>query len=238
MTTTAATSSSFDSTLSGLGISRYGSTTASTAAAASSAAGKTTLDQSDFLTLMTAQLQNQDPFSPVDNTQMVAQMAQFSSVAGISQMNTTLSSIAGKLGATSTSDALSYVGKTVLTQGSTAYARSSGGIAGAVELDGAATDVSVSISDATGAPLKTLSLGAQPAGTVSYDWDGTTDAGAKAGDGPFTVSVLAQNAGTAVSSRGLVWAPVQSVSLPAGGTPSLNVTGLGAVDVSAVRQVG
>eukprot|EP01036_Dinobryon_divergens_P011689 gene11689-15733_t len=78
-----------------------------------------TRGQADFLKLMTAQLQNQDPFNPVDNTQMVAQMAQFSSVAGISQMNTTLSSIAAKLTGTSTSDALSYVGRNVLTEGGT-----------------------------------------------------------------------------------------------------------------------
>ncbi len=231
-------SSTFDSTLSSLGIATSGTAAANTAVAASTATGSTTLGQADFLKLMTAQLQNQDPFSPVDNTQMVAQMAQFSSVAGISQMNTTLTGIASKLGATSTSDALSYVGKTVLTQGSTAYARTSGGIAGAVELDGAASDVTVSINDASGNTLKTLSLGAQPAGTATYDWDGTTDAGAAAGNGPFTVSVNAQNSGTAITSRSLVWASVSSVSLPTGGTPTLNVTGLGSVDVSAVRQVG
>ncbi|MCH3755850.1 hypothetical protein LZC13_09515, partial [Campylobacter coli] len=90
-------------------------TTASQSAPKVSTAGtKTTLDQSDFLALMTAQLKNQDPLSPVDNTQMVAQMAQFSSVAGIIQMNTTLSGIATKLGGSSAADAMSYVGKTVL----------------------------------------------------------------------------------------------------------------------------
>src|SRR3546814_6681017 len=65
-----------------------------------------TLDQSDFLELMTAQLKNQDPFSPVDNTQMVAQMAQFSSVAGIAEINSTLKAISDKLAGGSTSDAL------------------------------------------------------------------------------------------------------------------------------------
>ena len=106
------TASTFDTTLSGLGIARTGAI----ATANVSAAGATqTLGQGDFLKLMTAQLKNQDPFNPVDNTQMVAQMAQFSSVAGIAQMNTTLNGIAGKLGVTSTSDAMAYVGKTVLT---------------------------------------------------------------------------------------------------------------------------
>ena len=57
------------------------------------------LDQSDFLRLMTAQLSQQDPFNPVDNQQMVAQMAQFSSLAGVSETNTTLKSISEQLAA-------------------------------------------------------------------------------------------------------------------------------------------
>ena len=56
-----------------------------------------TLDQTDFLRLMTTQLRAQDPFDPVDNQAMVAQMAQFSSVAGISEMNTSLRAIAAQI---------------------------------------------------------------------------------------------------------------------------------------------
>ena len=55
------------------------------------------LGQSDFLRLMTAQLSQQDPFNPVDNTQMVAQMAQFSSLAGVTETNTTLKTISDQL---------------------------------------------------------------------------------------------------------------------------------------------
>ena len=223
--------SAFDTTLAGLGITR----TATTPTVAASAG--TTLGQADFLKLMTAQMQNQDPFNPVDNTQMVAQMAQFSSLAGISEMSTTLKAIAEKLGATSTSDALAYVGKTVLTAGDTAYGRTSGGLAGAVELGAAASDVTVSISNAAGQVLHTQSLGAQAAGTVAYDWDGKLADGSDAGTGPFTVAVLARNAGKAVTATSLVWAPVESVST-ANGTATLTLPGLGPIPVSAVRQVG
>ena len=223
---------SFDSTLTSLGIART-STTATTSTAASAS----TLNQNDFLKLMTAQMQNQDPFNPVDNTQMVAQMAQFSSLAGISEMNTTMKAISDKLGATSTSDALAYVGKTVLTEGSTAYGRSSGGIAGSVELGGAATGVNVTISDANGVAIKTMQLGAQAKGTVGYDWDGKDSAGADAGSGPFKVSINAQNDGTAVAATSLVWAPVQSVSTTTG-SAILTLPGIGEVPVSAVRQIG
>ena len=224
--------SDFDTTLAGLGVTR------SSTAPKSAAGNAQGLSQSDFLTLMTAQLKNQDPFSPVDNTQMVAQMAQMSSTSGIADMNSTLKAIAAKLNATSSADAMGYVGKTVLTEGGTAYPRTSGGIAGAVELGGAATDVMVNISDASGMVLKTVSLGAQKAGTVNYDWDGKTAAGADAGTGPFKVEVAAANNGATVSAKSLVWAPVESVSTPASGDPVLSVTGLGTVALSAVRSIG
>ncbi|UZK65315.1 flagellar hook assembly protein FlgD [Sphingomonas sp. M1-B02] len=227
----------FDTTLQTLGVNRYSGTTSTTKTDTSNL-GKTEMDQNDFLTLMTAQLKNQDPFEPVDNTQMVAQMAQFSSLSGITEMSTTLKAIASKLSGTSLSDALGYVGKTVLTEGSTAYPREAGGIAGAVALEKAATDVSVTISDADGKTLKTLVLGKQDAGAVAFDWDGKNAAGEDAGEGPFTVKVSARNADGAVNAAPLVWAPVSTVSLGADGQPVLTLPGVGQVPLSAVWQVG
>ena len=224
--------SSFDSTLSNLGITR-----ASTAATTTTASNSTTLNQSDFLKLMTAQMQNQDPFNPVDNTQMVAQMAQFSSLAGISEMSTTLKAIQDKLGATTASDAMAYIGKTVLTAGDTAYGRTTGGLSGAIELGAASSKTIVTVANANGQVLKQFDLGAQAAGTVQYDWDGKTEAGEDAGSGPFTVSVAAQNNGKSVAATNLVWAPVQSVSTTSGAAV-LSLPGIGDVPVTAVRQIG
>ena len=216
------------------GIDAY---SAKMASKVSTAGTKSSLDQTDFLKLMTAQLNNQDPFSPVDNTQMVAQMAQFSSLAGISEMSSTMKSIAEKLNATSASDAMGYVGKTVLTAGDTAYGRTSGGLAGGIELAAAASNVNVTITDANGGVLKTMSLGSADKGTVNYDWDGKTATGEDAGTGPFKVIVNAQNNGTTVASQNLVWAPVQSVSTTTGAA-ILTLPGLGEVPVTAVRQIG
>ncbi|MEH3045749.1 flagellar hook assembly protein FlgD [Sphingomonas adhaesiva] len=207
---------------------------------------KTTLGQNDFLRLMTAQMQYQDPFNPVDNTQMVSQMATLSQVSGIAQMNSSLSAISTRLGSTSTADAMSYVGKTVLTDGTTAQERVSGGVAGAVELAGDATSVDVDIFDADGQNVKTVKLGAQASGTVDYEWDGKDAGGNKVSNGPYTIKVTALDrnaatattpAGAAVKANSLVWAPVETVSLPAGGDPVLNVTGLGTVKPSAIRKV-
>ena len=66
---------------------------------------KKTLDQADFLALMTAQLKNQDPTKPVDNTEYVAQMAQFSTLSGVTETNRNLSAIIARL------DALIATGK-------------------------------------------------------------------------------------------------------------------------------
>ncbi len=223
---------SFDSAIGNLGIARTGTTTGN------SALGSQNLGQNDFLKLLTAQMQNQDPFDPVDNTQMVAQMAQFSSLAGITEMSSNLKAIADKLGGTSMSDAVSYVGRAVLVEGSTNYPMTNGTVAGAIELDGDAADVAVTITGANGAVLKTVSLGPQKAGIIDYEWDGSTDNGDPAGDGPFTINVTAVAGANTVSARSLIWAPVQSVSLGSDGTPTLTIPGIGQIPTTAVRKVG
>lgn len=225
----------FDTTLSNLGIARTGTTNQ----ANSNSLGSSAMDQSDFLTLMTAQMKNQDPFEPVDNTQMVAQMAQFSSLAGISEMNTTLQAIAAKLNATSTTDLVSWVGRTVLTQGNVAYPRTDGSLGGMIELGADAAEVNVVIEGSNGEILKNVSLGAAPAGRTEFEWDGTTDTGEPAGDGPFTIRVAARSAnGDAVAAQPLVWAPVTAVAMGSDGNPVLTLPGIGQVSTTAIRQIG
>ena len=227
---------SFDSTLAGLGITRTSDAAAAASAKASKGLGE--MDQGDFIALMTAQMKNQDPFEPVDNSQMVAQLAQFSSLAGISEMSSTLKSIAEKLNGSTSSDALAYVGKTVLTAGGTAYPRSTGGFAGAVELDAAATSVNLTIANASGEVVRTVNLGGHAAGQLDYDWDGTNEAGEPVEGGPFTVTAYAKDGAKSVASRTLVWAPVTSVSMPSGSEPVLTLPGVGQVKTSAVRAIG
>lgn len=227
--------STFDSTLAGLGISRTNA-----GPTVQKASNADALTSSDFIKLLTAQLQNQDPTSPVDATQQLTQLAQFSQVSGISEINTTLKSIQDQLSAktTNASDALSYAGRNVLVPGSTAFPRTTGGLAGAVELGGDASNVRISIEGQNGAILKTISLGAQNAGTVNYDWEGLTDSGADAGTGPFKVVVNANNGTTPVTAQSLVWAPVTSVSIPATGAAVLTLPGIGKVPTTDVREVG
>jgi len=230
--------SAFDTTLNNLGIRRSNDTTAQVKTASQA----DSLTANDFIKLLTAQLKNQDPTAPVDSTQQLTQLAQFSQVTGISEMNTTLKAIQEQLsnssGTTSAADAISYAGRNVLVPGDVAYPRTSGGIAGAIELGDNATAVNVSIQSADGAVLKTIQLGPQTKGTVNFDWDGITDAGTPAGDGPFKVAVSAGDQGKTVSAQPLVWAPVSSVSIPGTGAAKLNLPGLGTVAVTQVREVG
>lgn len=206
---------------------------------AASTTSNDTLDQTAFLKLMTTQLKNQDPFKPVENTEMVAQMAQFSSVTGIAEMNASLKAISSRLGSSDTAAALAYVGKSVLVKGDVAYPGSDGGMSAYAELDQAATGMTVQISDASGTPVRTLDLGAQAAGQVAIEWDGKTDAGEAAGDGPFTVKAIAQTTAGTVAASTLVWTPVTSVNLPSDGTsPTLQLAGLGTRPLTDVRQVG
>ena len=229
------TTTSFDTTLANLGVKRTGASTANTPTADTSQQ----MDQSDFLALMTAQLKNQDPFAPVDNSQMVAQMAQMSSVAGISEMNSTLKAISARLGASTTSDMMAWVGRTVQVEGNTAYPSTAGGLSGAISLGADAANVSVTIQNASGAVLKTVDLGAQAKGTIDYEWDGTTDSGDAAGAGPFTISAVARSAdGKSVTATPLVWAPVTSVTTGTDGLPLLTLPGLGQVSANSVRKVG
>lgn len=224
----------FDSVMSKLGITKSSASDSST-----KATGSNTLDQSSFLQLLTAQLNNQDPTDPVDNSQMINQMAQMSTVTGISEMNSTLKSMSGLLGSNATASALGYVGKTVLVDGSTAYPNTDGTLTAQATLSSDATDVQAQISDASGNVLKTIDLGAQKAGTVSIDWDGTTSSGAAASGGPYTIKALAQETSGSTALATQVWAPVSSVTLPSDGSdPTLSVLGVGNVATSSVYQVG
>lgn len=231
-----AVSSSFDDTLSKLGINRQG---VAGTPKLQTAAEANVLGQDSFLKLLTQQMKNQDPFDPVKNEDMVAQMATFSNVAGISEMNKTLKSVASQLGNANAAQAISYVGKTVLIEGDTAFPNTDGTLNAVLPLNEAAEDVQVQISDSAGNLLRTINYGYQAKGDLAVDWDGKTDSGAAAPAGPYKITATELRSGTRVASTINVWAPVTSVSLGSdGATPTLNLAGLGNKPLSAVRQVG
>ena len=219
---------------SGLDLQSLGIASSDAASAATTGAtNKTTLDQSDFLKLLTTQLKSQDPLNPMDNTAFVAQMAQFSSVAGISEMNDTLKTMSSSLDSGRIGTATGLVGKYVLVPGNTASPDSSGNVYGAVTVPDGATNVQVIAKDASGAIANTLDLGSPDAGSTDFGWN------AGDGTGPYTITATALVGGKAQALNTNVYGLVRSVDLPtsAGGTMNLDVIGPGAVDYSKVIKV-
>jgi flagellar basal-body rod modification protein FlgD len=195
--------------------------------------GDKSLGQSDYLKLMTAQLQYQDPFEPMDNSQMVAQMAQFSQIAAQTTGNQTLTSIAEALSGSRLSDAANWIGKSMLVQSSTVTSDAQSQYAGQVTLTGDSDAVSVDLVDSAGSVVRSIDLGAQKAGNANFYWDGKDDAGNTASTGPLTIQVRG-----ATVSQTAAWTTVAAVQSPASGTNAKLITPLGQFTPSDALTIG
>ena len=129
------------------------------------------LGQADFLKLMTTQLQNQDPFAPMENAEFIAQMAQFSTVTGITEINESLKGMSGQLSEFRIATAANMLGHSVLVPGGNAYASPNGGISGAVDIPSSSNSTNIVYRSEAGEILHTEDLGPQPAGLVGFAWD-------------------------------------------------------------------
>ena len=133
---------------------------------------KDQLGQEDFLKLMTTQLQNQDPFAPMENGEFIAQMAQFSTVTGITSMDESLKNVAAKLGETRIATAANMLGHSVLVPGKIARADNDGSVNGVIDLPSASTNVNVVFKSQNGEIIDTINLGNQSSGLVGFAWHG------------------------------------------------------------------
>jgi len=206
---------------------------------AGSVTGGATLGGTDFLTLMLAQLKNQDPTSPVDSNTFLNQLAQLSEVQGISSLNTSFSTLSSSLSSSQALQASSLLGHQALVNSGTASLAANGTMSGAVNVPQTTSQVLLTVSDAGGALVRQINLGAQSAGLTSFSWDGKEGNGSQAPAGTYTLS--AQYAGATSGSTAattLVNGTVESVSMGAGSTGlTLNVSGLGSVPFSSVQQI-
>ncbi|NCF48692.1 MAG: flagellar biosynthesis protein FlgJ [Bacteroidetes bacterium] len=131
---------------------------------------KDSLGQADFLKLMTTQLQNQDPFAPMENAEFIAQMAQFSTVTGITEMGTTLSGIADQLGEFRMATATNLLGSSVMVPGNYARPDEDGEIHGMLDLPSASGTTNLTFTNEAGEILHSIDLGAQASGLVGFAW--------------------------------------------------------------------
>lgn len=184
--------------------------------------GKSEMGQADFLRLLTAQMQTQDPFEPVDNAQMVAQMATITNSSGIAEMNATLKSMASELSGTRLGDAASWIGKSMLVQSNIIAPDAYGQYTGQVTFADATSGATVDLLDGNGHVLKSIELGDQAAGDVNFYWDGKDESG-----NTVATDALKIRVNGASPSRIASWATIAAVQSPADGSASKLITALG-----------
>ena len=199
-----------------------GTTYADSLSQKSSGVTQKSMAQTDFLTLLTAQLKSQDPFNPMDNAQMVAQMATISNTSGIAEMNQSLKAISESLTGSRINDAASWIGRSMLVKSNIAAPDAQGAYAGQFTTDADASALSVSLIDGSGNTVKTIDLGARPAGDVSFYWDGKDDAGNYIAGQPMQVKVTG-----ATPTEVDTWASIAAVQSPADGSQAMLITPLG-----------
>lgn len=163
-----------------------------------------TADINAFLKLMVAQVRNQDPMQPMDSTQWVAQLAQFSSVEQQVQSNSKLADVLTELKSTSERMDLSYIGRTVEVEG-TEVALKDGKLTARYTVPDGAASTSVYVLDSSGTVVRSFSSDST-AGTYNLSWDGKTSDGVQLEDGTYTIYVDAKNdAGKAVAGSSVTY---------------------------------
>ena len=214
------------------------SSSSSTAAAASSVASVSALSVNDFLTLLTAQLKNQDPTQPVDASTFVTQLAEYGTVSGIDSMQNSLSTLSSTLLSDQALSSVSLVGHSVLTQASSAQYTSGQSLTGAVQAASGTSGVTVNITDSSGTLVQQIKLGAS-SGMTSFTWDGSTLNGTQAASGTYNVAAIADVNGVSTAATTYLAGTVSSVSLNSGSSSgaTVNTTQLGSVALSSVAQV-
>ena len=167
---------------------------AATAAPAASTKAHQTLSANydTFLKLLTTQLQNQDPLSPMDSAQFTQQLVMYSQVEQQISTNDNLSSLIALTKSAAGSNAVSYLGRTALTQGGST-SLSDGAANWNYTMPSDAASVTLNIADANGRTVFTTS-GEMNLGTHEFAWDGKNAQGAVQSPGTYTLSIVAKAA--------------------------------------------
>ncbi|WP_193072899.1 flagellar hook assembly protein FlgD [Pseudomonas sp. FME51] len=198
------------------------------------------LGKNEFLELLVAQLNNQDPMSPQENGEFIAQLAQFSTVEGIEKMNSSIDAMASSFQSSQALQASSLVGRTVIIPTDQAMVDPQAGFTGQLALPQASGAVTVSVYDDAGSVVSTINLGAQEAGINEFAWDGKDASGNVLPAGKYRFEGQASINGETIQLATLLPANVDSVSLGVGhgGEMVLNLAGLGSIGLSEVFTIG
>lgn len=195
------------------------------------------LGQDAFMRLMLAQMQNQDPLSPMENGQFIAQLAQFQSVSGINDLSNSFSDFVTSMQSNQALQASALVGRQVLVDSNTAALGDSGAVNGAAVLPASTTNMNVYVYDSSGQLVRTINMGEQSAGEIEFSWDGNADDGSRLPAGQYDFKVEAAYEGENYELATAFYATVESVVLGGGNGITLNVTGQGEVPMSIVSKI-
>jgi flagellar basal-body rod modification protein FlgD len=208
------------------------STPAANAASSASAAvpANMQINESQFLQLISTQLQNQDPLQPTDPSQFLGQLEGLSEVSSLQSMQSAMA-------ANQVTSGASLLNQYVLAPGTVSTLATGGAIAGAVNAPSGATNLTVSISDSKGNAVTSFQVAPASSGMTSFSWNGTTSTGATAAAGAYSVGVTATVNGAAQTVAPMVVTQVQSVTIDPGTNQlDLNTTG-GTVPLSSVVTI-
>ncbi|MFB9134987.1 flagellar hook assembly protein FlgD [Vibrio sp. AK197] len=202
--------------------------------------GKQDLKQEDFLSLLTKQLAQQDPFKPVGNDQMIAQMASFATVDGIGKMNNQFETLNDSMTSNQALQASSLVGRDVLVPGAAGIKQDNAGMAAMVKLPKSLDNLMVRVEDAAGQLVRTFEVGAKPAGDTRVEWDGKDQNGNPLPAGKYKVRAAGLLDGESKEFPVSTYANVNSVLLGKGnGNVLLNLAGFDSpVRLAEVLEVG
>jgi len=196
------------------------------------------LDQEDFLKLLTQQLSMQDPSKPVDNDTMITHMASFSTVEGISQMTAQFEDLNSVMTSGQALQASTLVGQKVLIPSNESYQQKAEGIDGVVSLPQAMGGLKLRVENEAGELIKTISMSDVPAGNNDFNWDGTDENGDEVPAGNYKISATGLVEGEQQELAVSTYGHVASVSL--GNTANgviLNLRGLGNISLNDVLAV-
>ncbi|MFA0088750.1 flagellar biosynthesis protein FlgD [Vibrio sp. 10N.286.49.C2] len=202
--------------------------------------GQQSLKQEDFLSLLTKQLAQQDPFKPVGNDQMIAQMASFATVDGIGNMNSQFESLNSSMTSNQALQASSLVGRDVLVPGAAGVKEADKSMAAMVKLPQSLENVFVRVENEMGQLVRTFNAGAKPGGDARVEWDGKDDSGNSMPPGKYKVRASGLLDGESKELEVSSYANVNSVLLGKGdGNVLLNLAGFeNPVRLAEVLEVG
>ena len=195
------------------------------------------LGQDTFLKLLITQMKNQNPLNPQDNTAFVAQLAQFSSLQGIQNLNTTVTNLASGMQSSQALQASALVGRTVEVKTDTGYLPQNGVLQGTMSLANSTADLQLQIYDSSNKLVMQKDFGSQAAGDLPFAWDGAGSDGSVAGAGQYKFVVTANDSGKSTAVTTYIGNNVNSATMGANQQVTLNVNGVGQVALTDVKDI-